>query len=172
MSLSELGLPLLNRPRAKRPCSVTRRCTELLRKREDTKREGSARKKCEQEEEEEDRRRPASYPRRRQQRRHFSIRLFDWNSLSRVFGVVVGGRVASHRSFPQDGAEEDLDRAHQRRAQSPGDLHQEEVWPDEEGLRAQRPLRLRDLGHHLQLAQQAVPVCLHGHGQSPPQVHR
>ena len=72
----------------------------------------------------------------------------------------------------QDGTEKDLDRAYQRRAQSPGHLHEEEVRPHEEGLRAQRALRLRDLGHHLQLAQQAVPVCFYGHGQSPPQVHR
>lgn len=53
----------------------------------------------------------------------------------------------------------------------PGDVHQEEVRPDEEGVRAERPVRLRDRPHHLQPLQQAVPVRQHRHGQGPAQVH-
>ena len=53
-----------------------------------------------------------------------------------------------------------------------GDVHEEEVRSDEEGLRAKRVVRLRDLDHHLQLAQQALPVRLVGHGQGLAQVHR
>jgi hypothetical protein len=42
-----------------------------------------------------------------------------------------------------------------------GDLHETQVWVDEEGLRVERVVRLRDLCHHLQLQQQVVSVCLH-----------
>ena len=39
-----------------------------------------------------------------------------------------------------------------------GDLQQAQVRCDEEGVRAVRPLRLRDSPHHLLLQQQALPV--------------
>lgn len=54
----------------------------------------------------------------------------------------------------------------------PGDVHQAEVRSDEEGVRAECPVRLRDRPHHLQPLQQAVPVRQHRHGQGPAQVHR
>jgi hypothetical protein len=40
---------------------------------------------------------------------------------------------------------------------TPGDLHEAQVRPDEEGVRAERAVRLRDPPHHLQLEQQALP---------------
>ena len=53
----------------------------------------------------------------------------------------------------------------------PGDVQQAEVRTDEEGVRAERAVRLRDPDHHLQLAQQALPVRLLRHGQGPAQVY-
>ena len=53
-----------------------------------------------------------------------------------------------------------------------GDLHKAKVRSDEEGVRAVGAVRLRDSPHHLQRRQQAVPVRLHRHGQSPTQIHR
>ena len=52
-----------------------------------------------------------------------------------------------------------------------GDFHQAEVRADEEGVRAERAVRLRDPHHHLQLAQQALPVRVVRHGQGPAEVH-
>ena len=45
----------------------------------------------------------------------------------------------------------------------PGDVQQAEVRSDEEGVRAERAVRLRDRAHHLQLLQQAIPgqSCYH-----------
>ena len=53
-----------------------------------------------------------------------------------------------------------------------GHFHQEEVRPDEEGVRAVCAVRLRDRPDHLQRVQQAVPVRVHGHGQGAAEVHR
>ena len=39
----------------------------------------------------------------------------------------------------------------------PGDVQQAEVRRDEEGVRAERAVRLRDRAHHLQLLEQAIP---------------
>ena len=39
----------------------------------------------------------------------------------------------------------------------PGDVQQAEVRSDEEGVRAERAVRLRDRAHHLQLLEQAIP---------------
>ena len=38
-----------------------------------------------------------------------------------------------------------------------GDVYEAEVRADEEGLRVERVVRLRDPRHHLQLAQQTLP---------------
>jgi len=83
-------------------------------------------------------------------------------------------QVKSSNSKPvdQDGPQEDSDHQDRRRAQQAGHLHQEEVRLDEEGVRAECVVRLRDLGHHLQLTQQALPVRFHRHGQGSPEVHR
>lgn len=53
-----------------------------------------------------------------------------------------------------------------------GDIHQTEVRFDEEGVRAECPVRLRDRSHYLQPLEQAVSVRQHRHGQGPAQVHR
>ena len=53
-----------------------------------------------------------------------------------------------------------------------GDLHEAEVRTDEEGVRAERVVRLRDRSHHLQQQQPPLPVRQHRHGPRPPQVHR
>lgn len=55
---------------------------------------------------------------------------------------------------------------------STGDLHQTEVWSDEESLWAQCVVWLRDCPHYFQSLKQALPVCKHRHGQSAPQIHR
>lgn len=55
---------------------------------------------------------------------------------------------------------------------STGDLHQTEVWSDEESLWAQCVVWLRDCPHYFQSLKQALPVCQHWHGQSAPQIHR
>lgn len=54
----------------------------------------------------------------------------------------------------------------------PGDIHKAKVWLDEEGLRAECVVWLRDRSDHLQPREQAVPVCQHWHGQGPAQIHR
>lgn len=53
-----------------------------------------------------------------------------------------------------------------------GDIHQEEVWTDEESLWAECAMRLWDCPHHLQQHQQALPIRQHRHGQSVTEVHR
>lgn len=53
-----------------------------------------------------------------------------------------------------------------------GDVHEAQVWPDEESLRTERPLRLRDRAYHIQLDEQALPICVYGYGQSATQIHR
>ena len=53
-----------------------------------------------------------------------------------------------------------------------GDVQQAQVRRDEEGVRAERAVRLRDRAHHLQQQQQALPVRQHRHGQGAAQVHR
>jgi len=53
-----------------------------------------------------------------------------------------------------------------------GDIYEEKVWTDEEGVRTERPLRLRNRSHHLQPFQQVVSVCEHRHGPGTTQVHR
>lgn len=52
-----------------------------------------------------------------------------------------------------------------------GDFQQAQVWRDEEGVRAECAVRLRDRTHHLQQQQQAVPVRVDRHGQGAAQVH-
>jgi hypothetical protein len=53
-----------------------------------------------------------------------------------------------------------------------GYLQQAQVWRDEEGVRVERAVRLRDCPHHLQLFKQAVPVRVDRHGQGAAQVYR
>ena len=53
-----------------------------------------------------------------------------------------------------------------------GDVHEAQVRADEEGVRAERAVRLRDRAHHLHEQQQAVPVRQLRHGQGAAQVHR
>lgn len=53
-----------------------------------------------------------------------------------------------------------------------GDFQQAQVRRDEEGVRAECAVRLRDRTHHLQQQQQAVPVRVDRHGQGAAQVHR
>ncbi|XP_061603557.1 uncharacterized protein LOC133465125 isoform X1 [Phyllopteryx taeniolatus] len=72
----------------------------------------------------------------------------------------------------RNGQEEDSDRPHRGRTQQTRDLHQAQVWPDEEGVRAERAVRLRDRAHRLQQHRQALPVRQHRHGQGAAQVHR
>lgn len=47
-----------------------------------------------------------------------------------------------------------------------GYLHKAKVWLDEESLRAERIVRLRDCPHHIQQLEQTLSVCQHRHGQS------
>ena len=42
-----------------------------------------------------------------------------------------------------------------------GDLQQAQVWCDEEGVRAERAVRLRDCPDHILEQQQALPVRQH-----------
>ena len=92
---------------------------------------------------------------------HFSPLASDW--LKDYFPGKFQGKFPMH--FPN--VTSDLTSA-----AFAGDVQQAQVWRDEEGLRAERAVRLRDLRHHLQLAQQALPVRLHRHGQDPHEVHR
>lgn len=46
-----------------------------------------------------------------------------------------------------------------------GDIYEEEIWVDEEGVWAERAMWLWDRADHLQQHQQAVPVRQHWHGQ-------
>ena len=52
-----------------------------------------------------------------------------------------------------------------------GDVHKAQVWTDEESVWTECSVWLRDRFDHLQLEQQAVPVCQHGHGPHPAQVY-
>jgi len=53
-----------------------------------------------------------------------------------------------------------------------GDVHEAQVRADEESVRAERSVRLRDRADHLQPRRQAVPVRQLGHGPRAAQVHR
>ena len=52
-----------------------------------------------------------------------------------------------------------------------GNIYEAQVWLDEEGIRAERALRLRDSADNLQPFRQVVPVCKHRHGPCAAQVH-
>lgn len=54
----------------------------------------------------------------------------------------------------------------------PGDIYEEEIWVNEEGLWAECSVWLWDCSDHLQQHQQTVPVCQHWHGQSVAEIHR
>jgi len=49
----------------------------------------------------------------------------------------------------QDGTKENINPEDFRREEQTGHFHQAQVWVDEESLRAERPMRLRDRRHHL-----------------------
>ncbi|XP_054661843.1 myocyte-specific enhancer factor 2B isoform X1 [Grus americana] len=83
-------------------------------------------------------------------------------SLSSSSSSSIGGK---------NGPEKNTDQPNTGSAEPAGDLHQAEIRADEEGIRAERPVRLRDRPHHLQQHQPPLPVRQHRHGQGAAQVH-
>ena len=69
-------------------------------------------------------------------------------------------RVIIYRVIGQHGQEEDQHCADIRREEQTSDLHQAEIWSDEESLRAECSVRLWDRRHHLQLPQQGIFIIV------------